>query len=336
MYSIYIVFTNMRGPCYYLFTRLCTYIYISMIRFLQANLNNCRAAQDLLVQSEKDRRIGISLISEPYRIPVDDNTWIANKLSTAAIHFNMQETHCMGIAQRIGRFVVSVRWRETTIVSCYITPNCGIEVYEEFLDEVDECVADATGDIIIGGDFNSKSILWGNKATDSRGDRLVRWSASHDMTILNTGNTPTCIRHQGTSVIDLTWCNSTLKPRISRWEVLSDESLSDHLYIYFVLDTKKNSNIYKDKKKKYVRWAYKKMDVDKFKEALEWCCVGQAPMAREEISARWAQEKIQSACDFHAEGKVPSQRYSLLVDSIDCRIEKGQSGGTQKVAKIKN
>lgn len=70
VYTIYIVFTNMRGFCYYLFTCLYTYVYISMIRFLQANLNNCRAA--LLVQSEKDRRIGISLILEPYRIPVDN------------------------------------------------------------------------------------------------------------------------------------------------------------------------------------------------------------------------------------------------------------------------
>lgn len=66
---------------------------------------------------------------------------------------------------------------------------------EEFLDELDECVDEADTDILIGGDFNSKSTLWDCSSTNARGDRLAHWSASRDLMVLNVGIRPTCVRH---------------------------------------------------------------------------------------------------------------------------------------------
>lgn len=57
----------------------------TIIRLLQANLNHCRAAQDLM-QTEREHRIDISLISEPYRIP-SDLTWVVSTNGTAGKSF---------------------------------------------------------------------------------------------------------------------------------------------------------------------------------------------------------------------------------------------------------
>lgn len=66
-------------------------LWILMVKFLQSNANHCRAAMDLLAQYELEYRIGISIVSEPYRIP-ENNTWIGSLQESVAIHWNY---HCM-------------------------------------------------------------------------------------------------------------------------------------------------------------------------------------------------------------------------------------------------
>lgn len=132
-----------------------------MIRLLQANLNNCRAAQDLLMQTEREHRIDISLISEPHRIP-SDSTWVASTNGTAAIHWNVNDLPCTEVLKKQGHFSVAMQRNDLIVMSCYISPNVDDRVYEEFLDELDDSVMEVAGhDIVIGGDFNSKSVLWG-------------------------------------------------------------------------------------------------------------------------------------------------------------------------------
>lgn len=142
---------------------------------------------------------------------------------------------CSGVLQKQGRFSVTMKWGTLTAVSCYISPNVNDEVFEEFLDELDNSLSEAGigQEIILGGDFNAKALLWGSSYTNSRGDRLSRWCASKDLILLNTGNQPTCIWHQGVSVMDITWCNSKIKPHITDWTVLSEKTLSDHCYIAY-------------------------------------------------------------------------------------------------------
>lgn len=45
-----------------------------MVRILQCNTNHCRAAMDLLAQFEVEKRIGITIVSEPLNVPTDF-TW---------------------------------------------------------------------------------------------------------------------------------------------------------------------------------------------------------------------------------------------------------------------
>lgn len=231
-------------------------IIFTMIRLLQANLNNCRAAQDLLMQTdnEKEHKIDVSLISEPHRIP-NDPTWAVSTNGTAGIHWNASGSSGIGLLKKQDRFSVVMQWSDLMVISCYISPNVDDRVYEEFLDELDDNVMEADCYIILGGDFNSKSMLWGCSHTNNRGDRLARWCASRDLVIVNSGNQPTCVRPQGSSVIDITWSSPSVRrtaPRIAMWRVMEEETLSDHKYISFAIYIDSRARV-AHKKKKYVR-----------------------------------------------------------------------------------
>ncbi|GAB1860790.1 Reverse transcriptase [Camponotus japonicus] len=270
-----------------------------MIRILQVNLNNCKAAQDLMLHTMKDLNIDLSLITEPYRI-TDDAFSTASRNNTACMLWDPDGHTNTCIKKRKGRYSASVVWNDFMFITCYISPNVDVNEYEEFLDELDDMITEAHDyKVIVGGDFNAKSTLWGAPRTDTRGDRLERWCSTQDLIILNQGNKPTCIRHQGQSIVDLTWCNSVARPSIVSWDVLDTETLSDHVYIAFEIDVSRDPLITR-KKKKYQRWSYKKMDCDKFREALSWKCTNRIHNEAEDVDAMagWIQEAITEACNY--------------------------------------
>jgi len=93
------------------------------------------------------------------------------------------------------------------------------------------------GKILICGDFNARSISWGCRTGNRRGILLEEWMGELDLGIINIGNTPTCVRPQGTSVVDLTIGSSWVVSRVKEWKVEDMETLSDHLYIVFEIRT---------------------------------------------------------------------------------------------------
>lgn len=155
-----------------------------MIKLLQINLNNCRAAQDLMLQVEKEYQFDMTLMTEPYKVP-EDPTWTSSTNDTACIHWRGDGHMNICTKKKQGPFSTSVLWRDIIIISCYISPNVDDCIFEEFLDELDNNVMDAQGyNVILGGNFNSKSTMWGCTHTNSRGDRL-EWCANRDLVIMN-------------------------------------------------------------------------------------------------------------------------------------------------------
>lgn len=57
---------------------------------------------------------------------------------------------------------------------------------------------------------------------------MVSWAGR----IANIGSTPTCVRSNGSSIIDLTWTTPDLADKIRNWEE-NTETLSDHAFIKF-------------------------------------------------------------------------------------------------------
>lgn len=114
-------------------------------------------------------------------------------------------------------------------MACYISPND--EEFVSLLEKLDNIIAESNTNIVIGGDFNSKTQLWGCDHTNSRGEELIRWAASRDMVLMNEGNKATCIRPQGISIVDLTWSDANISLYIKNWHVMDNYYLIICIYI---------------------------------------------------------------------------------------------------------
>lgn len=93
---------------------------------------------------------------------------------------------------------------------------------------------------------------------------LEEWTSEMDFRLCNVGNTFTCVRPQGSSIPDITWCSPSYLNRISHWPVLLGmESFLDHAYISFrlrfgvsVSSSRSSGNC------NYPRWSWKDYDKD--------------------------------------------------------------------------
>lgn len=157
------------------------------------------------------------------------------------------------------------------LVSCYVSPNIDIEEYQQFLEELADCLGDLEGmEIILSGDFNARSKLWGERRTTDRGELLEQWVNRFDMRLMNEGNSPTCIRPQGMSIVDLTWVTAGLTEKVTEWKILEDETLSDHVCISYKLVTNATgSTIRNTFDEEFPRWILKNMDRDCFEEMIQ-------------------------------------------------------------------
>lgn len=76
--------------------------------------------------------------------------------------------------------------------------------FKKVLDDIEKYVSGyfKNKKVIIGGDFNARSIRW-NKINNRKGDLLKKWADYNELTILNDGKLETCIRTQGSSMVDI-------------------------------------------------------------------------------------------------------------------------------------
>ncbi|KAJ8930023.1 hypothetical protein NQ314_017232 [Rhamnusium bicolor] len=104
--------------------------------------------------------------------------------------------------------------------------------------------------------------------------------ATLDMTVKNTGITPTFSRGNCESFIDVTFSTQRIAAKIVRWEVLEEESLSDHRFIYFEVEgtTRNRGNEGKtvirndwEVFRTIVEWTTEGMEVNKSETTAETC-----------------------------------------------------------------
>jgi len=266
------------------------------MNLLQINLNHHWTAQNLMVQNVAEREFSIACVSEPVSVPRTPY-WFSSKNGTAAIYVGTKEVLHKCVLNRSGRNYVIVRCGQFYIFSIYLSPNESDASFYNSLDELCAIIRDIGSNCVVTGNFNSKSTWWGSPGSDWRGRVLERWAAELDLRLVNSGESPTCVRKRGSSIIDLTWSTADVFNKFRDWRVLSDEeSLSDHRYIvYRIGDTRGRMFC-----PHYTRWNTKTMDRELFRETLSWLLGSGLPADSVEGLSLHITDTVSSACNLSA------------------------------------
>lgn len=200
----------------------------------------------------REKGADVLCISEPNNIP-DNLGWIGSTDRKCALYFQ-QNLQVMKMGSDEGFAWADLEAQR--IYSCYISPNCTLDVFNAFLSRLCSSVRGATSDVIVSGDFNAHSPVWGSRKSDRRGEAMLEMAESLNLVVLNDGRVPTFPR--ANSFLDLTLASPGIIRKIGTWEVLEDETMSDHQYVFYNLRaTVSNTQIVRN------GWSWKKLDTDK-------------------------------------------------------------------------
>ena len=184
------------------------------------------------MQTMAEFGIGLAAVAESYKV-LENPKFVGDLTRTVAIFRDgMNASPALQMIER-GQGFVAALWGSTVVVAVYEFPSAPMESLLRILDEIRNCVAPLIAqDVLILGDFNAKSTLWGSIRIDLRGKAVVDWAAELDLQLLNVGNVSTCFRWQGESIVDLSWAFPRAARRVQEWRVAEErKSRGDHLYI---------------------------------------------------------------------------------------------------------
>lgn len=214
------------------------------MKILQINLNHCRTAHDLLLIAAAENEADLVLVSEPYKIP---NEWSADLSNRAAIWVTSRGASTSAVVKCVARhtgFVITL-YEDVYVVSVYASPNDKLYEFEAFLLELAIAIKPfnrKNQGVIIAGDFNARSPLWGSDSWCNRGRALHDFCTSSNFFPVITSGGNTCERGRG-SKIDILICNSTAIASLKDTVVLDEYTASDHKYLlHFFQETYRMHN----------------------------------------------------------------------------------------------
>uniref|UniRef100_A0A2M4CS98 Putative retrovirus-related pol polyprotein from type-1 retrotransposable element n=1 Tax=Anopheles darlingi TaxID=43151 RepID=A0A2M4CS98_ANODA len=235
------------------------------MEFIQVNLNHCETAQLLLVQTTAKAKCDVALISEPYRVPEDNATWVADSSMKAAIWVMGKHPidEVVSNSQQ-GFFIAKVNG--IFVCSCYAPPSWGLDQFKKMLDNLTNELA-GRQPVVIGGDFNAWAEEWGSKSTGHRGTALLEALAQLDVILANEGSTSTYRRDGRESIIDLTFGSPQLIAGMN-WRVCEGFTDSDHQAIRYSVGRRSKEN-QRNARSQDRKWKTKCFNVDRFLAELE-------------------------------------------------------------------
>lgn len=222
------------------------------MEILQINLGRSRAASAQLEQTCSELNPSLVCIQEPYvwdekivGIPIKFRVVSSITPKTAII---IREKDCtifpLLIKQNIVAIECSFQDKVIIIINVYISPTVDLN---DTLVELDGVIRQCQNkSVILTGDFNAKNIIWGGNVNDERGEQLSEFFLLHNIFLINDKDSEATFQSSnGTSWIDLSLASGELIAQVTHWDVLDNESLSDHKYISFGFFNKSPSKIRK-------------------------------------------------------------------------------------------
>ena len=111
------------------------------------------------MQIARERRADVLLISEQYRKP-ENSVWFQDASRRAGIITCNPD---LGVAKVLetDRGFVWVELAGVRVYSCYFSPCDPFDIFESQILALEESLHEAVGQVLIAGNFNSKSPEWG-------------------------------------------------------------------------------------------------------------------------------------------------------------------------------
>lgn len=204
------------------------------------------------------------MISEPYRVPLDNCKWVADRAAIAAIlvtgPFPVEEV----VSSSCEGFVIA-KINGIYICSCYAPPRWTLEQFCQMLDALTENLV-GRKPVIIGGDFNAWATEWGSRRTNARGSSLLEALAKLDVVLANEGTVSTFRKDGRESIIDVTFCSPSLMANIN-WRVSEEYTHSDHQAIRYSIGQQNPVAVSRTRTGER-KWKEKAFEEDLFVEAL--------------------------------------------------------------------
>ncbi|KAL0860240.1 hypothetical protein ABMA27_010547 [Loxostege sticticalis] len=230
------------------------------------NLNHCRAAQDLMAQTMASWTASLAVVAEPYSIP---SNWLSDLDSLVAIVPRPStDSPPLSLIER-GHGYVAAMWGEIAVMGVYFSPNRQLAEFEAYLAYLAPAVARMPpGQVAVLGDLNARSMAWGDRVTKPKGRVLELWATTVGLSLLNRGNTYTCVRRRGGSIVDVSFATPALAARVRRWEVDLAVTLSDHRHVRIeIADHSSAVRSGRERVSPFPRWALTRLDREMAKEA---------------------------------------------------------------------
>lgn len=235
------------------------------MKIIQLNLNHCETAHDLLMQTVRELKPDVAVISEPYR-HLSTRLWGTDAGARAAI-WSCGGHPFQGVVDGTETGFVRAMLDGIYFYSCYAPPSLSIDEFTNFLDRLTEDVKQHSP-VAIAGDFNAWATDWGSKKTNAKGQALLEAMSLLDVVLLNSGDKPTFTRREASSIVDLTFVSSNLAKRNCSWEVTDTYTASDHSAIRWEIPASRRTGP-TPKKTNSTGWKVSTFDPSSFREAFD-------------------------------------------------------------------
>ena len=245
---------------------------MSNIKCWQINLRHSKAATDHLVSEVAKLQTDIILmIQEPYLYKEKPTLKISNMVT----HYCDKNNRALLVVPRTMTAWLINSLSNRDFCTCLIEDTKGKKIlctsgymdikYKEdemlmLLEKICDYAKTNKHAQILCLDTNAHSTLWKSTQNNFRGNLLEDWILQNNLYVVNTGDIPTFVGHQGKTIIHITVVDNKSINMIKQWKVNQDDQLSDHRRLEFLIDF--------ESKKKIVTRSYMKTNWNKFRKIL--------------------------------------------------------------------